>query len=69
MENQVLRDRFESHKLSNVQVDYMTHIRENAISLTSYINCVVEDGREKSLAITKIEEAVMWAIKGIALKK
>jgi hypothetical protein len=28
---------------------------------------LVPTGREQSLAITKVEEAVMWAIKGIVL--
>ena len=33
--------------------------------LTSFILENMKDSREKSLVLTKIEEACMWAIKGI----
>ena len=41
-------------------------IREQCLKLTSYINSCVPDGREKALAITKLEEVMMWANAGIA---
>lgn len=41
-------------------------IRMQCLKLTSYIDAVVPDGREKSLAITKLEEVMMWANAGIA---
>ncbi len=41
-------------------------IAENAEQLAKLINIFCPDGREKSLAITKIEEAVMWANASIA---
>lgn len=45
---------------------YHETIRESCTELAHYVNGTVPDGREKSLAITKIEEAMMWANAGIA---
>lgn len=39
-------------------------IKQSAECLLEEI-AVIRDGREKSLAITKLEECVMWAVKGI----
>jgi hypothetical protein len=47
----------------------MEAIREPAKELATAINSLVPEGREKSTAISKLEEVVMWAIKGIALNQ
>ena len=39
--------------------------REEFTKITTYILENLKDSREKSLALTKLEEACMWAIKGI----
>lgn len=39
--------------------------REEFTKITAYILENLKDGREKSLVLTKLEEACMWAIKGI----
>lgn len=44
-------------------------LREEAKSFGYHILEFVPDSREKSLAITKLEEAVMWAVKGIVLNQ
>jgi hypothetical protein len=41
-------------------------IRNEGLSLAMVINGLAPDSREKSLAITAIEEAVMWANAAIA---
>jgi len=38
----------------------------NALTLAEVISKKCPDGREKSLALTKLEEAVMWANESIA---
>jgi len=39
--------------------------REAFIEVTTFIMENLKDSREKSLTLTKLEEACMWAIKGI----
>lgn len=41
-------------------------IRNAGHELASLIDSLVPDSREKSLAVTAIEEAVMWANAGLA---
>lgn len=43
----------------------MTAIKDCGLDFLKLIDSVVPKGREASLAKTKIEEAVMWAVKGI----
>ena len=45
-------------KTRNAFTDVVAYILEN-----------MEDSREKSLVLTKLEEACMWAIKGITREK
>ena len=40
-------------------------VREAVVQAGSFIEQFVEDGHEKSLAFTHLEEALMWAGKGI----
>lgn len=39
-------------------------IKEQAAALEKYFE-MVPNGREKSLAMTKLEEAIMWAVKAL----
>lgn len=41
-------------------------VRDQFEELAHLINAKVPDGREKSLAITKLEEAMFWSNAGIA---
>jgi hypothetical protein len=51
--------------LTDVEKEAMTRVKDwGANGLNVVMDCV-PPGRERSLAITKIEEAVMWAVKGI----
>lgn len=42
------------------------HIRKRARTLALELNEILPDGREKSLAITKLEEAVFWSNAALA---
>ena len=41
-------------------------LRERGRDLASLVAALVPDGREQSVALTKIEEAIFWANAGIA---
>ncbi|MBQ9000527.1 MAG: hypothetical protein IJ087_01585 [Eggerthellaceae bacterium] len=58
---------FKQHELERDQVDASDLIRDSAENLEAFIALRCEPGREKSLALTKLEECVMWANKSIAL--
>jgi hypothetical protein len=47
-------------------VPVFQEIRDQAKALATKLNEVVPNGREKSLAITHLEDTVMWANAGIA---
>jgi hypothetical protein len=64
-----LDDRFKHHPPSTQEVaDTHIEVRRLLSELAGRIDSLVPDGREKSLAITKLEEAAMWANKAIALR-
>ena len=58
--------RFTYHKLSEEDVVIVGVLRKQCRELAKSINAACPDCREKSVAITKIEEASMWANAGIA---
>lgn len=61
-----LANRFTYHPPKPDQVEKYPRIRAAGHDLATLIDELVPDGREKSLAITKLEETVMWANAGIA---
>lgn len=65
MESQIERA-FTYHAPKEGQPAIYTKLRDKARALALHMNLVVPNSREKPLAITKLEEAVMWANAGIA---
>jgi len=66
MDSQDLEHRFTYHKPKEGQPEKYQHLRTEALYLADRINQYCPDGREKSLAITKLEEAIFWANASIA---
>lgn len=60
------QSRFWRHSLDAQGIEQTNYIREYCRELEDTIYAQVPDGREKSLALTKLEEVCMWANKGIA---
>jgi hypothetical protein len=54
------------HAPTGFQPEHYEAIRSKAKEFAYCINDLVPDSREKSLAMTKLEESVMWANAGIA---
>ena len=61
-----LDKRFTYHPTKPGQIGKYRDIRDKAKELAHLIDRKCPDSREKSLAMTKLEEAVMWANASIA---
>lgn len=66
MKTAELDNRFTYHSPQEGQPERYEAIRDKAKELAILIVEDTPEGREQSLAVTKIEEAVMWAIAAIA---
>lgn len=64
--NQIIENAFTYHPPKDGQPGMYVEIREKAKEFAYLIDKLVSDSREKSLAMTKLEECVMWANAGIA---
>lgn len=61
-----IENNFTYHSPKNDQPRRYEGLRERAKELAYLIEAYVPNSHEKSLALTKLEEAVMWANSGIA---
>ncbi len=61
-----IANRFTYHQPKSDQTTRYEMIRQHAHGLATLINNHAPDSREKSLAITHLEDAVMWANAAIA---
>ncbi len=66
MDSKQIESNFTYHAPKEGQPEKYTVLRESAKELALQINELCPDSREKSLAMTKLEEAVMWANAAIA---
>jgi hypothetical protein len=57
--------RHEYRVLSETEKFQMQRVKDLGLDFLSFIDSNLGYGREYALAKTKIEEAVMWAVKGI----
>lgn len=61
-----IKNNFKYHAPTDSQVDRYGDIRDKGHELALLINLNCPESREKSIAFTKIEEAIMWANASIA---
>lgn len=62
-----IEHRFAFHPATTVEKrDAHSSVRQSCRELADYINEACPDGREKSTAITRLEEVMMWANAAIA---
>lgn len=61
-----LDSRFTWHTPKDGQPERYQALRRAARSMAAVINDLAPESREKSLAVTKLEEVVMWANASIA---
>jgi hypothetical protein len=62
-----LENRFSFHPANTTgKQDYHASVRDTCLTAAKYLNAVCPEGREKSLAITKLEEVMFWANAAVA---
>lgn len=67
MESSDIEHRFAFHAASRQEkADEHTSARQGCRQLADQLNGLLPEGREKSLAITKLEEVMFWANASIA---
>lgn len=59
-------DRFHAKALTTEKADRIDTIRQSFTLLYDHLDDIIPIGREKSLYVTKLEEACMWAVKAVA---
>ena len=64
--NERIENNFKYHAPKEGQPEKYTALREKAKELAYLIDELCPDSREKSLAITNLEQATMWANASIA---
>lgn len=67
MDAQELRNRFTYHPpVTQRRATMHEHIRQMCYALAAELDHILPEGREKSLAITNLEQTTMWANAAIA---
>lgn len=69
MTDQQIENTFTYHQPSGTQPKRYEEIRQEAKQLASVIQAHCPESREKSLALTNLQQAVMWANASIALNE
>lgn len=59
-------DRFKYHKPTEEKAAMHEAVRSDIASISRYFEIQLPDSRERSIAITKLEEAMFWANAAIA---
>ena len=61
-----IENRFESVTFNDESSYNSMMIKHSIVITAQHIDHLIEDCREKSLALTKLEECLMWCNKGLA---
>ena len=64
--NPVIENNFSYHRVQEGQAERYERLRDEAKELAYSIDALCPNSREKSLAMTKLEESIMWANASIA---
>jgi len=62
-----MKKTFQYHKPSELTLPKVTELREAASAYHDLIEKLVPASRERSIALTELESANMWAIKAIVI--
>jgi len=59
-------ERFRYHTVGPAQTILMNEVRNQAITMAVLIDDIVPEGREQAIALRKLEESQMYAMKAIS---
>ncbi len=62
----IIRPEFQTHDLSAAGIEACTTLRAAFTNLLTTIEETVPAGRERSLVVTKLQEACNWAVRAAA---
>lgn len=62
-----VEDLFAHHNLTEEKTEKCSMLRSKATELAKIIDSDVPCGKQKAIAFEKLEEAIMWACKGISM--
>lgn len=66
MSREIIENNFKHHPPKDDQEDKYNRLRDAAKTFAYYIEGLCPNSREKSLAMTNLEQSVMWANASIA---
>lgn len=66
MATEDINRRFDYHRPTGTKVQDHESVREDIKQTAIFLDFLLPDGREKALALTKLEECLMWANASIA---
>ena len=69
MTDEQITNIFTYHKPKDNQPERYENLREAARNIATLINDCCPESREKSLAITSLQQAIMWANASIAINE
>lgn len=64
----MIRPEFKYHQLNDAGAAACDKIREGFTSLLDLVEATIPASRERSLAVTKLQEACNWAVRGAAMQ-
>lgn len=62
-----MRTEFQVHMLNGTGLERATNLGEAFSELLTKVEAIVPAGRERSIVVTKLQEAAFWAKRGIAV--
>lgn len=62
----MIRPEFQYHQLNDTGIAACNEIREGFTQLLNLVEAKMPVGRERSIALTKLQEACNWAVRGVA---
>lgn len=66
--NDPLTQSFGYHKPDPETAKTLSEIRKRSLDLARWLSSVCPNSRERSLAITRLEEVSMWAVKSLVVQ-